>query len=183
MQLGEPDASGRRRPVPVEGAVDSLELDTIIAAIGQKVVPDGIPVNLSKWNTIITDEYTFLTDRPGVFAGGDAINDGPGIAIAAIGHARKAADVIDSYLKGDIIPYSKPYIVTREDMTEEDFFDRPKTPRALMAQLSPEVRKANFREIGLGFTEEQAKAEASRCLECGCADYFRMQTDPLRSTI
>lgn len=172
MELGEADASGRRRPVPIEGAIETLELDTIIAAIGQKVVPDGIPVALTDWNTIAADEYTFLTDRKGVFAGGDGINDGPGIAISAVAHARKAADVIDSYLKGDMVPYTKPYVVTRQDMTEEDFVDRAKVPRAVMAHLSPEERKRNFKEVNFGFTEEQAKAEASRCLECGCADYF-----------
>ena len=172
MELGEPDASGRRRPVPIEGAIETLPLDTIIAAIGQKVVPDGIPVGLTKWNTIAADTLTFLTDHPGVFAGGDGINEGPGIAIAAIGHARRAVDVIDSYLHGDLIPYAKPYIVSREDMSEADFTDRPRLPRAQMAHLSADARKHNFKEITFGFTEEQAKSEAARCLECGCADYF-----------
>ena len=173
MELGEADASGRRRPVPIEGAIETLELDTVIAAIGQKVVTDGIPVALTDWNTIAADEHTFLTDRKGVFAGGDSINDGPGIAISAIAHARQGADIIDSYLKGDMVPYSKPYIVTRQDLTEEDFLDRAKIPRAIMAHLSPEERKRNFKEVNFGFTEEQAKEEASRCLECGCADYFQ----------
>ena len=172
MQLGEPDASGRRTPLPIEGETELLDVDTVIAAAGQQVVPDGIPVALTKKGTIQADEYTFLTDRKGVFAGGDAINKGPGIAIAAIGHARKAADVIDSYLKGDIIPYCKPYIVTRDDMTEEDFRDRKHQCREKAEVLSPEARRHNFREVSLGLTEEQARREASRCLECGCADYF-----------
>jgi len=172
MQLGEPDASGRRSPVPVPGETEALDVDTVIAAAGQSVVPDGIPVKLTKKNTIEADEFTFLTDRKGVFAGGDGVNKGPGIAIAAIGHASKAADVIDSYLKGDVVPYCKPYIVTRDDMTEEDYRDRPRIPRAQMAQLPPEERRHDFSEVALGLTEEQARADAARCLECGCADYF-----------
>lgn len=172
MELGEADASGRRRPVPIEGAMETLELDTIIAAIGQKVVAEGIPVELTKWNTIVANEQTFLTNRKGVFAGGDAINDGPGIAIAAIGHAKKAADVIDSYLQGDIIPYSPPYIVTRTDMTQEDFLDKPRATRENVCHRDPMERNKDFNAVAFGFSEEQAKKEAARCLECGCADYF-----------
>jgi formate dehydrogenase major subunit len=173
MELGEPDASGRRKPVPIPGAEKILEVDNVIAAIGQKVVPDGLDgINLTKWNTIIADENTFMTNIPGIFAGGDAINDGPGIAIQAIGHARKAADVICSYLDGEIISYEAPFLAKREDLTEEDFADREKIYRPQMAHLSPDERKHNFSEIVLGYTEEQAKNDAARCLECGCGDVF-----------
>ncbi|MGI6685075.1 MAG: molybdopterin-dependent oxidoreductase [Bacillota bacterium] len=173
MELGEPDASGRRRPVPIPGAEKILDVDNVIAAIGQKVVPDGMDgIALTKWNTIIADEKTFMTNIPGIFAGGDAINDGPGIAIQAIGHARIAADVIDSFLAGEIIPYEAPFLAKREDLTEEDFADREKAYRPHMAHLSPEERKHNFSEIVFGYTEEQAKKDAARCLECGCGDVF-----------
>jgi len=173
MELGEPDASGRRRPVPIPGRETVLDVDNVIAAIGQKVVPDGIDgVALTKWNTIIADEQTFMTNLPGVFAGGDAINNGPGIAIEAIGHARKAADTISSYLKGEVVPYQEPYYAKREDLTPEDFADREKISRPHMAHLAPEDRKHNFREIVFGYTEEQAQKDAMRCLECGCGDVF-----------
>jgi len=173
MELGEPDASGRRRPVPVEGSEEIIPLDNVIAAIGQSVVPDGMDgVALTKWNTIVADEATYMTNIPGVFAGGDAINEGPGIAIEAIGDARRAADVIDSYLKGEAIPYRKPYRCTREDLTEADFADREKVARPKMAHMSPAERKTNFQEIVHGYTEEQAELEAHRCLECGCGDVF-----------
>lgn len=173
MELGEPDASGRRKPVPVSGAEKILEVDNVIAAIGQKVVPDGMDgIALTKWNTIIADEKTFMTNVPGIFAGGDAINDGPGIAIQAIGHARKAADVISSYLAGETIPYQEPYLHKREDLTEADFADREKISRSHMSHMSPDERKINFSEIVFGFTEEQAKKDAARCLECGCGDVF-----------
>ena len=171
MELGEADASGRRRPVAIEGAVEDLALDTIIAAIGQKVVPDGIPVGITDWNTIKADEHTFLTDQKGVFAGGDGINEGPGIAIEAIADARRAADVIDSYLKGDVIPYHEPFLSKIKHIGAEDFADREKQPRRSGERLSPAARRANFDEIYLGFTDDNAVNEASRCLECGCADY------------
>jgi len=174
MELGEPDASGRRKPVPIEGAETVLKVDTIISAIGQQVVPDGLDgVALTKRNTIAVDENSFATNLPGVFAGGDAINDGPGIAIAAIGHAKKAADVISEYLNGKgIVPYKEPYLVKRTDVTAETFADREKLPRVHMDHMSPEERKNNFREVNYGFTEEEARKEASRCLECGCGDFF-----------
>lgn len=172
MELGEPDQSGRRRPVPIEGAMEDLPLDTVIAAIGQKVVPDGIPVGLTDWNTIKADEQTFLTDQKGVFAGGDGINNGPGIAIEAIADAHKAADIIDSYLKGDIIPYTEPFLSKIKEVTAEDLADREKMPRRNGKRLDPEIRKHTFDEVYLGLSEKDAVAEGSRCLECGCADYY-----------
>jgi formate dehydrogenase major subunit len=172
MELGEPDASGRRRPVPIKGALEDLPLDTIIAAIGQKVIADGIPVGLTDWNTIKVDEHTFLTDQKGVFAGGDGINKGPGIAIEAIADANRAADVIDSYLKGDIIPYTEPFLSKIKEVTAEDLADREKLPRHNSKRLDPKIRKGNFDEVFLGLTEEEAVSEGRRCLECGCADYY-----------
>ena len=150
MELGEPDASGRRRPVPIEGATEVLELDTIISAIGQKVVPfpideaDGV-MEMTKWNTIIADEKTFQTSIPGVFAGGDSINNGPGIAIQAIGHAKKAARVVDSYLMGEMVPYEKPYLSLTGEKDDEYFASVEKQPRQKMAHLKPEERKNNFK--------------------------------------
>jgi len=173
MELGEPDASGRRSPVPVEGAIEELKVDSLIMALGQKLNPAGLEgVELTRKGTISADEQTFRTNIENVFAVGDATNKGAGIAIAAIGEAEKAAAVIDSYLKGAIVPYKKPVLVERHDLTEADFADREKQPRACMSHLSPEERKDNFHEVNHGFTEEQAMKEASRCLECGCHDYF-----------
>lgn len=173
MELGEPDASGRRRPVPIPGGEEILDVDNVIAAIGQKVVPDGMDgVNLTDWSTIVADENTFMTNLPGVFAGGDAINEGPGIAIEAIGDAKKASEIICSYLEGETISYKEPYLVKRNDLTEEDFDDREKLSRPHMAHLSPDYRKTNFEEIVKGYTEKDAISDAQRCLECGCGDVF-----------
>ncbi len=173
MELGEPDASGRRRPVPIPGAEETLELDAVIIAIGQGTDPAGLEeIELTRKGTIAADEFTYRTNLEGVFAAGDATNKGADIAIAAIGEAQRASDVICSYLEGNIIPYKKPYVVEQDNLTEADFADREKAHRPVMKQLSAEDRRSNFNEIVAGYTEEQAKAEAKRCLECGCHDYF-----------
>lgn len=171
MELGEPDASGRRRPVPVEGKFEVIEVDNVIAAIGQKLNPAGLEeLKMTKWGTIIADETTFRTSVEGVFAVGDATNAGASIAIAAIGEAGKAADVVDSYLKGEVVPFSKPYVSERQ-VTSKMFEDREKIARIKMPHRSPEERKHDFKEINYGLPEAEARAEAKRCLECGCHDY------------
>lgn len=171
MELGEPDASGRRSPVPVEGKFEELDVDTVIAAIGQKVNVKGFEeLELNSRGIISADEYTFRTNLPDVFAVGDATNRGASIAIAAIGEANKAAGVIDSFLKGDCVPYIKPYVSQRE-VTKEELAGKEKKPRAKMKVRSADERKHDFAEINLGFAEEEARAEAKRCLECGCFDY------------
>ena len=172
MELGEPDASGRRSPVAVEGQFETIEIDSFIAAIGQKVLPKGFEeLELNKRGIIAADETTFRTNLEGVFAIGDATNRGASIAIAAIGEANKCADVVDSFLKGNEIPYRKPYYSQR-NVTPEMFAEYEKKQRAQMACKAAEVRVKDFNEMNLGFTEEQARAEASRCLECGCHDYY-----------
>ena len=171
MELGEPDESGRRSPVAVDGEFRYLDVDTVIAAIGQRVNPAGFDdIELNSRGIIAADEYTFRTNLPDVFAVGDATNRGASIAIAAIGEAQKASGVIDSYLKGDCIPYTPPFVSKRE-VAAEEFADREKTPRAKMPHRSAEERKHDFCEINYGFSEEVARAEAKRCLECGCHDY------------
>ncbi|MPW25068.1 molybdopterin-dependent oxidoreductase [Alkalibaculum sp. M08DMB] len=173
MELGEPDNSGRRKPIAIEGAYEIIDVDLVIAAIGQGTDISGLDsLETTTWGTIQTDESTFQTSLPGVFAGGDAINDGAGIAIEAIGDAKKAADIIHRYLAGEVVPYVRPFVVTRDDLTEEDFLDQPRIKRVHMNHLSPEARKDNFQEVLNGYTEEQAVAEAKRCLECGCHDVF-----------
>lgn len=172
MQLGAPDQSGRRRPEPIAGATEALTLDTVIMAIGQYPNLTGFEcVEATKRNTVSADEETFRTSLDGVFAVGDMTNKGASIAIAAIGEAQKAAVVIDRYLHGEAARYKKPYFVEREIPIE--FFEKfEKKPRAKMPQLSAAERKTNFKEVSLGLTEDAAKKEAQRCLECGCHDYF-----------
>ncbi|MBE6783169.1 MAG: FAD-binding protein [Ruminococcaceae bacterium] len=171
MELGEPDSSGRRSPVAVEGKFEFIDVDTVIMAIGQKVNVSGFEeIELNSKGIISADERTFRTNIENVFAVGDATNKGASIAIAAIGEAEKASKVIDGYLLGMEIPYRKPF-VSEKEVTAEMFADKEKISRAKMPVRSADERKNDFKEITLGFTKEEAMKEASRCLECGCHDY------------
>ncbi|NLC65528.1 MAG: FAD-dependent oxidoreductase, partial [Clostridium sp.] len=173
MELGEEDSSGRRRPVPIEGEVEYLDIDLLIGAIGQEASLDGFEMlEANSWGNIIVDENSFHTSVDGIFAGGDVINNGADIAIKAIGDARKASDVITSYLEGKTIPYRKPYVVERTHLTREHYKDEKVVPKAVMNHLSPEERINNFDEVNFGLTIEQAVEDAKRCLECGCHDFF-----------
>ena len=172
MELGEPDASGRRAPVAVEGKEETIEVDTVVVAIGQKLNPMGFEdIELTKWGTISADENTCRTSIEGVFAIGDATNKGADIAIAAIGEAKKAAVMVDKYLNGEELSYEATYLV-KSEKTAEDFADKEKQPRAKMPHRCAAERKDDFLEINHGLSEEEAKREANRCLECGCHDYF-----------
>ncbi|MDO4869363.1 MAG: NAD(P)-binding protein [Bacillota bacterium] len=173
MELGEPDESGRRRPVPIEGKTETIALDNVILAIGQAVDASIFDCDKTRKGAIAYDKETFMTSIPGVFAGGDCGNDKISIAVEAIADAKKAAEVIDAYLDGETIRYEAPYFVTRDDITEETFEDRERECRPEMPQLTAEQRKGNFSEvIPDGYTPEEAEQEAHRCLECGCHDYF-----------
>ncbi|MDR1765319.1 MAG: FAD-dependent oxidoreductase [Lachnospiraceae bacterium] len=173
MELGEPDASGRRAPVPVDGKTETLDIDTMILAIGQAVNPEGFGgVDLTRRKGIVYDKDTFMTSMEGVFAGGDCGNDKVSIAIEAIADAKKSSLVIDRYLAGDKVKYRNPYVVTRDDITEKTFEDRERQTRPKMGMLAPDVRRGNFAEVVAGYSPEAARVEASRCLECGCHDYF-----------
>jgi formate dehydrogenase major subunit len=180
MKLGEPDASGRPRPVPIEGNIYDADYDRIIAAIGQKVSVDGLEgVELTRRNTICVDETTYASNLPGVFAGGDAVNKGPDIAISAIANGKNAAKVIDSFLAGELKPVKKPYLVTNDKFNERDIPPHKLANRVKYTFLPPMERNQNFDEIVLPYTEYEAQKEASRCLECGCHDYYDCKLLPL----
>ena len=172
MKLGEPDESGRRRPEPIEGETETIQLDSVIMAIGQAPELSGFEkLEQTRKGTIVASESDFTTSEEGVFAVGDVSNKGADIAIAAIGEAQKASVVIDAYLNGEKVAYRKPFVVERAD-DEIDYSVFSKAQRAQMPQLSPNERKHSFVEVNKGFTDEQAREEAKRCLECGCHDYF-----------
>ena len=173
MELGEPDASGRRAPRPVEGKTETIAIDTMILAIGQAVDASMFDCDKTRKNAIAYDRDTFMTSIPGVFAGGDCGNDKISIAVEAIADAKKVSEIIDAYLYGEVVKYEKPFVVERDDITEKTFEDRERMCRPVLPQLSAEERKDNFTEvIPCAYTEEQAVCEASRCLECGCHDYY-----------
>lgn len=174
MELGEPDASGRRKPVAIEGKTEFIALDNVIMAIGQKLDKDEFDgvVGLTDRGTIAADEDTFMTDLDGVFAIGDATNRGASIAIEAIGEADRCVKVVDAYLNGEVLDFTAPYISKRDD-DKVDVSDREVKPRTVAKVLDAEIRKSNFDEVSLGLTVEEAQKEAERCLECGCREYFK----------
>ncbi|HWQ29689.1 MAG TPA: NAD(P)-binding protein [Negativicutes bacterium] len=172
MKLGAPDKSGRRSPEPIPGDEVTIPADLIVSAIGQRVNAENVKeLNVTKRGTIAVSEHTFETSMPGIFAGGEATT-GPKIAIEAIAQGKNAAFVIDSYLKGEIHSVANPCYIEQEDLTEADFADREKKNREHLKVVPAQKRKMSFGAISETFDEETAVREASRCLECGCHDYF-----------
>ncbi len=173
MELGEPDASGRRRPVPVEGKTEEIDVDSVIMAIGQKLVTEDVKeLELTERGNISADEDTFLTSIDGVFAIGDATNRGASIAIEAVGEADRCVKAVDAYLNGEKLDTRIPYI-SRRDEDRIDYSSKQKENRISPAVLKPDERNTNFNEVSLGFTQEEAQKEAQRCLECGCREYYK----------
>ncbi|KNY29938.1 NAD(P)-binding protein [Pseudobacteroides cellulosolvens] len=179
MQLGEPDRSGRRRPVPVEGSDVLIDADTIIGAIGQSTntqfLYNDMPVKLNKWGDIEINGHTMQTSEVKIFAGGDCVT-GPATVIQAVAAGRHAADAMDSFLtKGYVHEQNADYSCSRgsmEDLPKWEFEEMPKISRAKMPDLAISQRKNNFDEVELGLTEEMAREEARRCLKCGCKERY-----------
>lgn len=172
MKLGEPDKSGRRSPVPIPGEEESFEADLIISAIGQKVNAENVKeLETTNKGTIAANAYTFETSLEGVFAGGEAVT-GPKIAIEAIAQGKNAAEVIDGYLHGLIIPVANPSYIVQDDLTEKHFSHIEKKAREHQVVVPAEKRKLSFSAISETFETDKAVKEAERCLECGCHDYF-----------
>jgi len=172
MRLGEPDASGRRRPVPIPGSEFFVEADTIIVAVGQapdlSFLPPDSALERTRWEMLAVNGNTLATNVPGVFAGGDFVF-GPGTVIEAIAAGRRGAMAIDKYLKGDtsrveIYDLRAGGIGEVVSAVEEETWEAQ--PRLEMPRLPPQERRYDFKEIELGFLEERARQEAKRCLRC-----------------
>ena len=167
-QLGEPDASGRRRPEPIKGSEFVIDVDTVIAAVGE--VPDLSFLDTAKFSlndnkTLKVASPAFVTNVKGVFAGGDAVT-GPATVIEAIAAGKKAALAIDKYLRGESLDYQEPIpsIISIEDVDLERF---KKRERQEMPWLPAAKRVKSFEEVELGFGELAALYEADRCFQCG----------------
>jgi NADH-quinone oxidoreductase subunit F len=172
MRLGEPDASGRRRPIPVSGSEFFAPADTVIAAVGQapdlSFLPPDSALERTRWERLAVDENRLVTSVPGVFAGGDFVS-GPGMVIEAIAAGRRGAIAIDKYLRGDTsrveIYDLKPSVIEEEISGEEEESWEPQF-RPEIPHLPLQERKGSFKEIELSFSEEKARQEAKRCLRC-----------------
>ena len=172
MELGEPDDSGRRRPVPVEGSNFVLACDVVISAISQEPDLAGLEqesLRTTKWSTFEADPATLATSRPGVFAGGDAVS-GPSTVVQAIGMGRDGAESIHRYLRGLDLHENRPKLKDRTKFIK-DIAKVKAAAKAEMPKLPLPERRGNFKEVELGFPEPVALTEAGRCLNCaGCSD-------------
>jgi len=167
MELGEPDFSGRRRPVVKAGSQFTVQVDTIITAIGQKPSVEGLKgiFNLTESEAVECDEVTLSTKIPGVFAGGE-VRTGPGIAIEAVREGKEGAQSIIRYLTGQDLTQGrtqKPKVSPKPVIMK----DLALVKRTAIRELGVQERIDSFKEIALGLTEEEAKREAGRCLNCG----------------
>lgn len=171
MKLGQADSSGRRSPVPT-GETEFIEADTIIAAIGQQVNAGGFEATgLNRWRSLDIDPETMSTALAGVFAGGDAVT-GPGTAIEAIAQGQRAARCIDRYLQGQVHHQRHSPYVAQKVVTAADYENCPRQPRVYPRHADAQLRRHDFRPVKQIFSIKEARAEAQRCLECGCLDYY-----------
>ncbi len=176
MRLGDPDASGRPRPEPVPGSDFVLEVDSVIAAIGQS--PDTSPfagiegLQVLRGGTLGVDPESQATGLPGVFAGGD-LTSGAATAVEAVGAGRRAAAAIHRYLQGKDEPvaagkFTMQKVRHRDELLDEESQGVDRLPRHHTERERVEERIRDFREVDRGLEPEAAMAEARRCLECGC---------------
>lgn len=169
MELGEPDASGRRRPVPVVGSEHVINADTIIPAIGQVIDPgfwDSLGgLGQTRRNTIESDKVTYATSIEGVFAGGDAVS-GPATVVEAVAAGKEVAESIHRFINGMDLAENRPYKYPENP-------EYPPIPEELKSEsraITPEIGvsdRKGFKEVELALAEEEALREANRCLNCG----------------
>ena len=172
--LGEPNERGWRPPIPVEGKFVEFEADTVIFAIGQALVDDflagadGVAVESGQ---IVVDPDTMMTGRTGVFAGGDAAAMGPWTAIEAVAAGRRAARAIHNFLRGEQLVAVWDREADKAKIPETELAPLEPQARRIMRTLDGLARRTTWEEVRLGFSEDDARAEAERCLHCAvCSD-------------
>jgi formate dehydrogenase major subunit len=188
MELGEPDASGRRSPKPVRGSDYIVPVDFVLAAIGQSTtvtdlidgkvkdfLPAGEALGLTRWQTVQVNEKTFETTVEGVFSGGDVVT-GAATAIEAIAAGRKGAYSIDTYLREGVARPEPREFLSRKDTFAKvaigDLRSQEAKPKRIMPLIPVDERVKSFVEVELGYSAADLAEEATRCLECGCVALF-----------
>ncbi|OGP90597.1 MAG: hypothetical protein A2156_09090 [Deltaproteobacteria bacterium RBG_16_48_10] len=181
MELGEPDESGRRRPIPVKGSEFFIETDILIPAIGQAVdlsfLEEKDGVKTTKRSTLGIQEGTFLTSREAIFSAGDCVT-GPDVLVRAAGHGKRAADKIDLFLRGREVKESEEERLEalvekiRVYNKNEKIGISGGTKREVLKLLPPDTRKWVCDEVEEGFSIPEAQNEADRCLRCVCVGLF-----------
>jgi len=174
MELGEPDDSGRRRPIPITGSEFIIEVDNVVPAIGQEsdwsCLGSECSCTLSGWGTMNVDTVTLQTEDADIFAGGDAVT-GPKTVIEAIEAGKQAAISIDRFIRG--VDLKEGRETEWEPVKDIPTAGYEHIPRTRMPRLEPRDRVNNFQEVQLGFREEEAVTEAKRCISCGiCSECY-----------
>ncbi len=168
-KLGEPDSSGRRAAVSLEGSEFDADIDTLIVAISEQPETDALKgLTLTDWKTLAVDKDTFETGRPGVFGGGD-VASGPSTVIDAVAAGKKAADKIHRYVSGKILRTIKTPVLpgTYIEPAEIPEQEGEKVVKRVASPSMPAAsRVGNFKEVELCISEEAAVCEARRCLRC-----------------
>jgi len=169
MELGEYDASGRRRPIPVEGSKFLIDIDTVIAAIGQSpdlsFLPPDCGLETTKGQTFVVDPVTLATTQPGVFAGGDVVT-GPATVIEAMAAGERAAISIQRYLRGESMTEGRLRQPEKRGEIPQAVETLEEKRRVRMPTLALKDRLGDFGEVNLGYSEQMAIEEAKRCLRC-----------------
>jgi formate dehydrogenase beta subunit len=175
MELGEPDVSGRPRPVPIEGSEYVFDCDTIVSAIGQRVdlsmIKETEQIQTTKWNTIVVDDFTKQSKRPKIFFAGDC-ETGPNSLITACAGGRKAAHSIDRFINNlplehdDNHHFDKFFEIVKVYDPDEEIRKVESKKRLQPSMLPPDIRKSTFDEVEQCFSPQEAVAEAERCLRC-----------------
>jgi NADPH-dependent glutamate synthase beta subunit-like oxidoreductase/formate hydrogenlyase subunit 6/NADH:ubiquinone oxidoreductase subunit I/ferredoxin len=177
MQLGEPDASGRRRPEPAPGTEFTIPCDRVLLAIGQGPElgwvqePGNRGIEATKQRRLKADAVTFETGRPGVFGTGD-VRIGAATVVQAIAEGRRSAYAVDAFLKG----LELSAIKTRQTLAEPQpeflsivpFTSEVKEPRYRLKAMEPEVRNRSYVEYEIPYSQQEGMAESTRCLQCTC---------------
>jgi NADPH-dependent glutamate synthase beta subunit-like oxidoreductase len=175
MELGEPDASGRRRPVPIKGSETQIEIDMLITAIGQqpeidfkKEGKETETLEITRWNTIDANPETLQSSIPYIFTAGDSAT-GPSLVVDAIGGGRRAARSIHQYLTGQEIKPPKNSLFKRHipGTMFESIEGIRKIARVKMPELPVAERIKSFDEVDQVIDEKEALSESDRCLFCG----------------
>jgi len=182
MELGEPDASGRRKPVPIKGAIVDFPCSYIFAAIGQDTDltalakdPENLRPATNRWSTLEAKPSTMETNVKGVFAGGDVVL-GPSTVIEAIAHGRLAALAIDQYLNCGEATGPEPDFQSRRDffgtLPGWTFESVDHAKRSIMPEREASERVRDFYQVETGLDEPHMRHETGRCMECGCKTVF-----------
>ena len=177
MELGEPDRSGRRKVTPVDNSEFTIEVDTVIGAIGQSTntsyLWDDLPVKLNRWGDVEINGKTMESSIAKVFSGGDCVT-GPATVIQAVAAGKQAAESMDMFInRGYASEQKEDYSCSRgflEDLPRYEFEALTRIPRTVMNSIKMDKRQSGFDEVETGFSEDDAVREAERCLECGCSE-------------